>query len=343
MRTINIVGLVLMVAVCLGGELSLEDLYKRADAAEHAAPPPPPKVHHVEDDRWSTDSLLGWNKQEKSDIFTDMLKRHKVTEDEALGNAKASKAKKMKKTKKTKKIVKIKKVQKVQKVQQIQKIKKAPKVQKVKKAKKVIKAALVAKGRAKAKKVLAVKSTAPVTVASIVPEHNQADMLSAHFFDGTATKPHVQKQPKKAVPAKSSKHESSTNALLAGMGMHVDGLSSRQEHSAKLHKTDLSALSSDLLGSAQKTEKKAVAAKKAAKKQAAAAKAAAAKAAKQKTAKKAKEDPLHMQLNDDSSTTTAVPDEKKLPALGSMLDFGGDDQCKAHSVRTAILMMKRVF
>merc|ERR1712178_305189 len=228
-----------------------------------------------------------------------------------MGASKAKKMKKTKKTKKTKKIVKI------------QKIKKAPKVQKVKKAKKVIKAALVAKGRAKAKKVLAVKSTAPVTVASIVPEHNQADMLSAHFFDGTATKPHVQKQPKKAVPAKSSKHESSTNALLAGMGMHVDGLSSRQEHSAKLHKTDLSALSSDLLGSAQKTEKKAVAAKKAAK--AAAAKAAAAKAAKQKTAKKAKEDPLHMQLNDDSSTTTAVPDEKKLPALGSMLDFGGDD------------------
>merc|ERR1711981_951297 len=184
MRTINIVGLVLMVAVCLGGELSLEDLYKRADAAEHAAPPPPPKVHHVEDDRWSTDSLLGWNKQEKSDIFTDMLKRHKVTEDEALGEAKASKAKKMKMTKKAKK------------------------------AKKAIKAALVAKGRAKAKKVQAVKSAAaPVTVAAIVPEHNQADMLSAHFFGGTATKPHVQKQPEKAVPAKSSRHESSTNAL----------------------------------------------------------------------------------------------------------------------------------
>merc|ERR1712224_89376 len=317
MRTINIVGLVLMVAVCLGGELSLEDLYKRADAAEHAAPPPPPKVHHVEDDRWSTDSLLGWNKQEKSDIFTDMLKRHKVTEDEALGEAKASKAKKMKMTEK---------IKKVQKVQQIQKIKKAPMVQKVKKAKKAIKAALVAKGRAKAKKVQAVKSVAaPVTVAAIVPEHNQADMLSAHFFGGTATKPHVQKQPEKAVPAKSSRHESSTNALLAGMGMHVDGLTNRQQHAAKLHKTDLSALSSDLLGSAQKTEKKAVAAKKAAKKQAAAAKAAAAKVAKQKTAKKAKKDPLHMQLNDDSSTTTPVPNEKKLPALGSMLNFGDDD------------------
>merc|ERR1712072_1394528 len=294
MRTIQLLGFLLLAAGCMGGDISLEDLYKRADEA--ARPPPPPPRVDAEAEAWSTDSLLGWNapKENGQEILNSIFKDHTVTEDQALGN--------------TKKTHKIKKVKPVKQVQQVQKIKKIKTI-KPKKAKKAIKVALVTKGLAKKKKVK--KAVHP---DAIVPEAQHANMLAPHFFDSATAKPVQHKTVKHTVKVEK---KTSTSDLLSGM--HLMGMGSTPQHTKSSH--SLTALSSNLLGDITKHEqakvKKATKVKKVKK-----AKKIAAKIA----AKKKKADPLHMDLGSvDTESSTSVPDEKKLPSLGSMLNMDDDD------------------
>merc|ERR1711981_797894 len=191
MRTIQLLGFLLLAAGCMGGDISLEDLYKRADEA--ARPPPPPPRVDAEAEAWSTGSLLRWNapKENGQEILNSIFKDHTVTEDQALGN-----------TKKTHKIKQVKPVQQVQKIKKIKTIK-------PKKAKKAIKVALVTKGLAKKKKVK--KAVHPDT---IVPEAQHANMLAPPFFDSATAKPVQHKTVKHTVKVEK---KTSTSELLSGM------------------------------------------------------------------------------------------------------------------------------
>jgi hypothetical protein len=290
--------MVALFAGCLASDISLDELYKRAEAQSH--PKPAPKVDR-EQQEWSTDNLLGWNKpNEQEDVINSMLKRHNIQSKELDDDEN----------------------------EVVAEPKVAPKpvhkaVHETHKAKvKAVKVALVTKGLAKAKKVhkkvqnKVPKKAKKASPASIVPEVEHAEMLNSHFFDGSKATP----QAKKATRADSNLN-----------GMHLMGMAPALKPS--VHATNaLTHMASDLLSEATekvnaKVAKKAAAAKAA--KAAVASKVAQAKAAKAAKAKKAKKaaasvDPFKMNLSEAEGSNPKVIDEKKLPSLGSFL--GDDDE-----------------
>merc|ERR1711881_520081 len=125
-----------------------------------------------------------------------------------------------------------------------------------------VKVALVTKGRAKAKKVQKVQKKVQkkkVNPESIVPESDHAEMMTSHFFDGSAT----QHKAKKAKAAPVAQND-------ALNGMHLMGMAPTLKRSA--HATNaLTNMASSLLSEARdkvaaKAAKKAAKAKAKAKK-----------------------------------------------------------------------------
>jgi len=301
MRFFFVAIMVALFAGCLASDISLDELYKRAEEQSH--PKPAPKVDR-EQEEWSTDNLLGWNKpNEQDEVINSMLRRHNIQSKELDDDEN----------------------------EVVAEPKVAPKpvhkaVHETHKAKvKAVKVALVNKGLAKAKKVqkkavkVQKKKAVKVSPASIVPESEHAEMMTSHFFDGSTSK----------AKAKAKKVTSGDNSL---NGMHLMGMAPALKPS--VHATNaLSNMASDLLSEATekvnaKAAKKAAAAKAA--KSAVAAKVAQAKAAKAAKAKKSKKaaaavDPFKMDLSEAEGKNAKVIDEKKLPSLGSFLGDGMDD------------------
>lgn len=283
----------------MGADISLADLYKRAE--EQAHPPPPPPTMDREHQQWSTDHLLGWDSQpeDASSVFEDLEKSPDSPDD----YEEHAKPKSAPKVQKPTKVVK----------QAPAPVAKKPKVHakvmaaKVKKAKvKAVKVKLVKMARAKKAKVAIPTVRLSFSPDSVVPEHSSSDMLESHFFDSSSKTKHT-----KAAP-------SATQDLLGGFP-NLANIVPKQPTTA----TSLGSLAGNLLNQVHEEKEKKEAAKQAviAAKRAAIAKAAAANKAAAAGKKAKKNQQTSMNLED--TVTRKVPSEKKLPPLGAFL--GGDD------------------
>lgn len=286
-----IIGLIVLAALsgCTGEDISLEDLYKRAEAASRP-PPPPPKVDN-ERERWSTAALLGWNSVPKDggEIIQDMMRRHASHAASVEAEVSAPKEEKKQKPKPVTPKAKVQQVMYANKVKAVKaKLVKKGITKKVKKAKKP-----------HLPSVSAFSSPEISQTNDIVPETEHATMLSTHIFDAH------------------KKAKEKEDDIIPGIP------SLTEDAPAHSSGNSLTAMASDLLSEVDKKDNDNAEVAHAKEPKAKEEKTTA-KVVKQKHEEES--DPFRMDLSSEPDTETTQPtSEKKLPPLGAFLGSIDDD------------------